>query len=142
MKRNLKHILAALAGIVCLIIYILTLHPTVGFIDSGELAAVVYTFGVPHPTGYPVFLLIGYIVSHLPLGGSVIYRLNLLSAIETMAAIIVMYYSVVLLLNFVFSNSKVFTEDATEIPRSCSTFIQSERARLLSPLAFTSPACR
>ena len=103
MKSNLKHILAALSGIVCLVIYILTLHPAVGFIDSGELAAVVYTFGVPHPTGYPLFLLIGYIVSHLPIGGSVIYRLNLLSAIETMAAVIVMYYSVVLLLNYIFS---------------------------------------
>ncbi len=38
------------------------------------------------------------------------------------------------------SKSNVITEDATEIPRSCSTFIQSDRARRRSPLAFTSPA--
>ena len=102
MKSNLKHILAALSGIVCLVIYILTMHPTVGFIDSGELAAVVYTFGVPHPTGYPLFLLLGFIVSHLPLGGSVIYRLNMLSAIESIAAVIVTYYSAIMLLNYIF----------------------------------------
>ena len=108
MKSNLKHILAALSGIVCFVIYILTMHPSVGFVDSGELAAAVYTFGVPHPTGYPLFLLIGYIVSHLPLGGSVIYRLNMLSAIESIAAVIVTYYSVVIMLNYIFPKLNTF----------------------------------
>jgi hypothetical protein len=36
--------------------------------------------------------------------------------------------------------SKVMTEAVTEMPRSCSTFIQSERARRASPRALTAPA--
>jgi len=99
LDSRLKHIFAASAGLVCLVIYILTLFPSITFLDSGELAAVSYTFGVPHPTGYPLFLVIGWLVSHLPLGSSVIYRLNLLSAVESAAAVVVTFYTVCLLVN-------------------------------------------
>lgn len=49
-------------------------------IDAGELAASQYTFGISHPSGYPLFNLIGFLWSKLPIG-TVIFRLNLLSAI-------------------------------------------------------------
>jgi len=98
LSKAIKHIFAAVSGIFVLIIYIMTLHPGVGFIDCGELAAVCYTFGVPHPTGYPVFLIIGYVISHLPMPGSVVYRLNLLSAIESSAAVVITFYAAVILL--------------------------------------------
>lgn len=74
-------------------LYILTLYPSVGFMDSGELAAACYTFGIPHPTGYPLFILIGYIFSHLPFGSSIIYKLNFLSAIESAFSVVVTYYT-------------------------------------------------
>ncbi len=61
-------------------IYILTLCPTVDFIDSGELATVASTLGIAHPTGYPLFTLIGWVFAHLPLGLRTIYQLNLMSA--------------------------------------------------------------
>ena len=93
MGRYLKHILGFAAGLICLVIYIITLYPGVGFMDSGELAAAAYTFGVPHPTGYPLFLVIGFIATHLPLPGSIIYKLNLLSAIEAAAAVVITYYA-------------------------------------------------
>jgi len=99
LDNRLKHIFAASAGLICLVIYILTLFPSITFLDSGELATVSYTFGVPHPTGYPLFLIIGWIVSHIPIGTSVIYRLNLLSAIESAAAVIITFYTLCLLVN-------------------------------------------
>ena len=34
-------------------IYLLTLAPAVGFIDSGELSTVALSLGIAHPTGYP-----------------------------------------------------------------------------------------
>jgi hypothetical protein len=40
------------------------------------------------------------------------------------------------------SNSNVITEAETEIPRSRSIFIQSERVRRFSPRALTCPAAR
>lgn len=93
MNKYTKHIFAAVSGIIALILYIITLYPDVGFMDTGELAAACYTFGVPHPTGYPLFLLIGYIVSMLPLGGSVIYKLNLLSSVLTALTAVVLFYA-------------------------------------------------
>ncbi len=101
MERYLKHIFGFAAGLICMVIYIITLYPSVGFMDSGELAAAAYTFGVPHPTGYPLFLLTGFIVTHLPLPGSVIYRLNLLSAIEAAAAVVITYYSALIITKYV-----------------------------------------
>jgi len=98
---HLKHIFAGIAGLLCLVIYILTLYPAVGFMDSGELAAAAYIFGIPHPTGYPLFLTLGYIVTHLPLPGSAIYKLNFLSALESAAAVVVTFYSAVILLRYV-----------------------------------------
>lgn len=94
MGKNIKHILAVLAGLVCLIVYSATLNPSVTFMDSGELGGALYTFGIPHPTGYPLYLVIGYIVSHIPLGGSVIYKLNFLSAVLSAAAVSVFCYAV------------------------------------------------
>lgn len=101
MDRYLKHIFGIAAGVICLVLYIVTLYPGVGFMDSGELAAAAYTFGVPHPTGYPLFLLIGFIVTHLPLPGSAVYRLNLLSAIEAAAAVVITYYSALIITKYV-----------------------------------------
>ncbi len=61
--------------------YLLTLTPTVDFIDSGELAAVASTLGIAHPTGYPLFTLIGHLFSRLPVAPTVIARLNIMSAL-------------------------------------------------------------
>ena len=67
--------------LIAFVIYLLTLTPTVDFIDSGELAAVCATLGIAHPTGYPLFTLIGHLFSRLPVAGTVIGRLNIMSAL-------------------------------------------------------------
>jgi hypothetical protein len=70
---------------VTLTIYLLTLAPSVDFIDAGELAAVAHGWGIAHPTGYPLFTLIAGTWAQLPLGDGV-YRLNLLAAVLSAAA--------------------------------------------------------
>ncbi|HLG93332.1 MAG TPA: DUF2723 domain-containing protein, partial [candidate division Zixibacteria bacterium] len=42
-------------------VYGATLARTVGFIDSGELAWVSATLGIPHPTGYPLYTLLTHL---------------------------------------------------------------------------------
>ncbi len=42
--------------------------PGPAFFDSGELAATAIELGVPHPTGFPVFNLLGHLCALLPLG--------------------------------------------------------------------------
>lgn len=61
--------------------YLATLATSIGFIDAGELAAVAHTLGIAHPTGYPLFTLLAAAFAKLPLGGTVIWKLNLLAAI-------------------------------------------------------------
>ncbi len=71
---------ASLVFLISFIIYLVTLAPGVGFIDAGELATVSATLGIAHPTGYPLFTLIGYVFAQLPITDSVILRLNIMSA--------------------------------------------------------------
>ena len=61
--------------------YLFTLTPTVDFIDSGEFAAVASTLGIAHPTGYPLYTLLGHLCSKIPLASRVIFRLNILSSL-------------------------------------------------------------
>jgi hypothetical protein len=70
-------------GLLPLIVYVCTLAPTITWrndgADSGDLAAAVAVGGVPHPPGYPTYLVLGEVFRRLPFG-DIAYRLNLLSA--------------------------------------------------------------
>ncbi len=75
--------LAAMVAAIAFIVYLQTLAPSVDWIDAGELATDCYTLGIAHPTGYPLFTLIGWVFSHLPIASSIIVRLNLMAAFFT-----------------------------------------------------------
>lgn len=61
------------------VLYTLTLAPTIYNLDSAELTTAAATGGIVRATGYPLYLLLGYLWSWLPVG-DVGYRLNLFSA--------------------------------------------------------------
>jgi tetratricopeptide (TPR) repeat protein len=48
--------------------------------DSGELTAAVGILGIPHPTGYPLYVLLGHLWTKLVPIGSIAYRMSLFSA--------------------------------------------------------------
>ncbi|HZW40464.1 MAG TPA: DUF2723 domain-containing protein [Ignavibacteriaceae bacterium] len=75
-----------LTALIVFIIYMFTLAPSVIQIDAGELATVQYTLGIAHPTGYPLFTILGFIFLHIPFGISTITQANLLAAIYCAAA--------------------------------------------------------
>lgn len=58
-------------------VYIWTLAPGLSHTDSGELAGVLSSFGVAHPTGYPLFTLLGGLFLKLPLSASAVWQANL-----------------------------------------------------------------
>ncbi len=58
--------------------------------DGGDLVTAAATGGVPHPTGYPTFLMAASVFLRLPIG-SLAYRTNLLSAVCTVLAALVVY---------------------------------------------------
>jgi hypothetical protein len=94
-----------ITGLLVVIVYIITSAPSVVQIDSGELAAVQATLGIAHPTGYPLFTVIGYMFSLIPLPFSKIFQLNLLSAICCSAGIAIFVYTV----NLVLDNLETFS---------------------------------
>lgn len=71
---------------IAFLVYLLTLEPDLTWAnfggDGGELITAAVTFGVPHPPGYPTYVLIGNLFGRLPLG-TIAYRFNLLSAVAT-----------------------------------------------------------
>jgi hypothetical protein len=108
----MKKIFVALSFVIPLIIYVLTLATDVHFTDSGELASVATSLGIAHPTGYPLFTLLGYLWANL-LPWAPIYNLNLMAAFATAASSMFMYFSLRLLFSEFRLISKVasFTSD-------------------------------
>src|SRR5688500_14896828 len=60
----------------------------VGFRDSGELGTAGWVLGVPHPTGFPVDVLLMHAASLLPLG-SIAFRQNVVIALLAAGALAV-----------------------------------------------------
>jgi tetratricopeptide (TPR) repeat protein len=79
-------IAAAIVFGVTFLVYLLTLAPSVTLQDSGELITGAADFGVPHPPGYPLWTMSGYLFSHLIPFGNVAWRVNLQSAVFGAAA--------------------------------------------------------
>lgn len=80
----IKKYILILSTIPVLIVYLMTQAPGVIHIDSGELAAVAALPGIAHPTGYPLFTILGYLYTLNPIFESKIKALNFLSSIYTL----------------------------------------------------------
>jgi hypothetical protein len=71
---------AALLVAVSVALYLRTMAPGLTFGDAGDLATAAYQLGVPHPTGYPLYTLLGALwIRLIPLHDPA-WRMNLLSA--------------------------------------------------------------
>ncbi len=101
MKYFKKHYSYVL-GLFIFIIYLITLAPSVMMIDTGELATVQATLGIAHPTGYPLFTVIGWLFLKIPLPVTQIFQSNLLAAIFCAGAIILFFKSLGMLFEHTF----------------------------------------
>jgi hypothetical protein len=100
------------AAVIAFSIYLITLAPSVYFIDSGELAAVASTLGIAHPTGYPLFTIIGHIFTLLPISPSEVYNLNVMSAFFCSLGIFVFF----MLMKYLLSNYRAITIESQKKP--------------------------
>lgn len=73
-------------------LYLRTLAPTVGEADTFEFQVNSLRLAVAHPSGYPLYILLGRLFSLLPLGGTAAWRINLSSAASGAAAVIALYF--------------------------------------------------
>ena len=71
-------------------LYLLTMPNVVGRADTFEFQVVIPQLGIAHPTGYPLYILLGRLFAALPLG-TVAWRINLASALFTVLAASLLY---------------------------------------------------
>jgi len=80
-NRTLVAAVAALAGTLAFLTYVRTLAPGLLAGDSAEFQFAAFQAGVAHPTGYPLYLMLGWVWSHLLMIRDVAWRMNLFSAL-------------------------------------------------------------
>src|SRR5690242_14256284 len=70
-----------------LALYVATLLPGVGSGDTAEFQRVAPTLGVAHPTGYPLYTMLGWLWSQLLAIGTPAWRMNVFSACTAALAV-------------------------------------------------------
>jgi hypothetical protein len=89
-RRN-ELVTGAFVGGTALAVYLRTLAPgLVGIGDSPKLQYVGHVLGTAHPPGYPLYTLLTYIVTAIPIG-TVAFRVNLFSALCAAGATALVY---------------------------------------------------
>jgi hypothetical protein len=90
-SKSIHQITAAFVLLFTLVVYLLTVAPTVSFWDCGEFIACAYSLGVPHPPGTPLYILIGRLFTLLPIGADPAFPMNLISVLTSAAAVLFVY---------------------------------------------------
>lgn len=73
-------------------VYLHTLTPSIGLHDAGDMVTAAYVLGIPHPTGYPLYCLLGKIWITITPIGNIAYRMNILSALSAALACMMVYF--------------------------------------------------
>ncbi|MGE5208309.1 MAG: protein O-mannosyl-transferase family [Alphaproteobacteria bacterium] len=71
---------AGVVFVVAMLLYAVTLAPTVTLVDSGELIVAAHGLGVAHPPGVPLWVMLAHLASLVPFG-NVAVRINFSSAL-------------------------------------------------------------
>jgi hypothetical protein len=125
-------------------IYLATLAPSITWqhdgADGGDLTAAAYTLGIPHPTGYPLYVLLAKLFTFLP-WGDIAHRVNLMSAFFAAVTIPLVYFaSSNLLAPAVKTGDRLILSRACPEPRrraeSWSDEIAAQMASVAAALAF------
>ncbi|MGB8411509.1 MAG: DUF2723 domain-containing protein [Candidatus Binatus sp.] len=89
-----------------MLVYLRTVTPGLEFMDTGEFQTVTYVLGIAHPTGYPLYTIVGKLFGTLLPVYSWAFRMNLMSALcaaiaAAMLAVLAIRYKVSPLVAFV-----------------------------------------
>ncbi len=99
---TINRLLALVIFLVPLVVYTLTMAPTLVFWDSGEFIATAYILGIPHSPGTPLFTLVGRVFAMLPLPMEAAARINFFSVVSGSLAVLMCYLIAVSTLRFMF----------------------------------------
>ncbi|HPI19165.1 MAG TPA: DUF2723 domain-containing protein [Candidatus Kapabacteria bacterium] len=93
MKNSIEKSFPLFLFIISILIYFITANPGLGFTDSGELASVCVLLGIAHPTGYPLFTLLGHIWTFIPHSVPLIQILNYFAGFLTSLSAVFFYFA-------------------------------------------------
>ncbi|HEY6007655.1 MAG TPA: DUF2723 domain-containing protein [Geobacteraceae bacterium] len=96
---------AVLSVSIPLLIYLLTLAPSVTFFDSGEFITATYSLGSAHSPGYPLFILYAKPFTWLPFG-NIAFRVNIATAVSAAVAC----YGVYLLVGYLLGEEELVAD--------------------------------
>ncbi|HEX7587967.1 MAG TPA: DUF2723 domain-containing protein, partial [Anaerolineae bacterium] len=89
--RHLDAIVAIALASFSFLLYLRTLAPDVVDADGGELQFAAWNFSFVHPTGYPLYLILGGLFQHLIPIGNPAFRLNIFTALTAALAVGAVY---------------------------------------------------
>jgi hypothetical protein len=90
-NKVLNRLIAFGVFLISLLVYLMTVQPTVSFWDCGEFIATSYLLQVPHPPGTPLFLLLGRIFSMIPFTENIGLRVNMISILSSAFTVMFLY---------------------------------------------------
>ena len=76
-----SYLAAAIVSGLVLLLYLITLSPSTAMWDTSEYIAAAFDFGLPHPPGNPLFVILGRLFAILPIAPNVAMRINILAAL-------------------------------------------------------------
>ena len=97
-RRLAKALVPAGVGLLAFIVYLQTLLPGVGWGDIARFQYVARVWGIPHRFGYPLYIVLSRLFGYLPVG-DLAYRVNLMSALFAALAVVMVYCTVMRLVD-------------------------------------------
>jgi hypothetical protein len=90
---RIRFVIYALIFAAATVLYTFTLNTDVQAADSGELQLAAIKLGIPHPPGYPLFTMLGWLFSQVPFG-SPFARVSFLSVVASVLTLVFVAASV------------------------------------------------
>lgn len=91
LNDTFKKLILFIILVFVVVVYLRNLSSDVFGGDVGDLVTAAYFGGVPHPSGYPLFTMLGYFFSHLPFNASVVWKVGLISVFSSIGSLFFFY---------------------------------------------------
>lgn len=94
MSSGIKKILPYILVIFSFFVYLNNLSRSVYGGDVGDLVTAAYVGGVAHPPGYPLFTLLGYLLTRISFGQTPAFLVGLISVFSSTLGLLIFYFTV------------------------------------------------